>query len=618
MGSNGVRKMRRIIALLLSILLLVSMVGCTEEEAPANTNSQANSQPAVTDHYDDRISDEALFTMLFDIQNQITLSLDMSDEELAKMQADYDRYDRNGGKSPIYRMGDLQITITTPDGTQYSYTIREVGVRMKGNTSRTDFYSREDGIYNIIHLKLSFQETFDDPEIYGTDIKTWDDAARKERTNRTFATLEKLDLRWNRCDDSTYLKEYFAYATYREYGVLAPHTNLTSFDWAGNHMGVFTLNEPIDEVFLAKNLPAEALGGDLYKIGWAGNRNGSFTNLSSIGIENEEAGEFYAYDLKTNKKTSTHEALTSLIRSLNSGSVSKENFAELVDIETFLPYCAVSYLLGNPDDLRNNYNNSYLYFRPDNGKAVIIPYDFDRCLGITMHWNPTGNAVTGDDPFGTTLLATGESQENPLFLYSVTRGGHYVTEYAQILMDIMVGRWFTYDNFASLYSIAEANYSHLTKPSKSFNNAQHLYQQMDLDRTSDFSANENISIGEYLEAKLTTLRSYLKKTEENADAPGYAPPGSWYARGDYTNWNVDPNHTLTSQGELWVYNATFYNTVKLKLFHTTLDAWYGSECVAEDCTVPFRTDSHTNIILTPGSYRIAIDPNTGIITIEEQ
>lgn len=657
--------MRRLIAVLLVFITIISLAGCTEE-TPQRTNPSADPSvsdpsgsndpsentsetddpqgnlPTETDPSEDSAtptppatdgsstdtpdasepdssaSQDTLFEMLFDIENKVSVQLDMSDEELAKMQADYERYDQNGSKSPVYRMADLTVTVTTPSGESETYFIPEVGVRMKGNTSRTAFYNEKEGIYNLIHLKLSFQETFDDPELYGSEVKTWTKEDRQARKNRTFATLEKLDLRWNRCDDSTYLKEYFAYATYREYGVLAPHTNLASFNWAGIHMGVYTINEPVDKVFLEKNLPAEALGGDLYKIGWAGSSNGSFTNLSSIGIEDELNGKFYAYDLKTNKKTSSHESLTTLIKALNTGTVTKERFAELVDLDTFLPYCAVSYLLGNPDDLRNNYNNSYVYFRADNGKAVIIPYDFDRCLGITAHWNPTGDGVTSDDPFGKTLLATGEEQRNPLILYSVASGGYYVREYAAILQQIAEGDWFTYENFASIYAIAAANYSALTTPSKEFHNTGGLYLSFSLERTSAFSSNGNISIRQYLNAKLSTLSKYLEKTDENASAKPPAASTGWYARADYTDWAINDKHTLTEENGLWVYTVTRSREFRMKIYNSVLDEWYGSECVAENSPIGCSTDNHTNIILPAGSYRITIDPVTEIITIEEQ
>ncbi len=615
--------------IVLALLCLLILTGCTyppeNPPFPSNPTVPGSSEPTVPDTTlpsgteptdpDTGFTQQQLFDLLFDIENKVQLRLDMSDTELQKMQNDYEQYDKKGSKSPIYRMGDLHVTITTPAGETYSYTVPEVGVRMKGNTSRTDFYSKNEGIYNVIHLKLDFQETFDDENYYGTDAKQWDDAARKQRKNRTFATLEKIDLRWNRCDDSTFLKEYFAFATYRENGVPAPHTNLCSFDWADNHMGVFTINEPIDKIFLSKYLPEEALGGDLYKCGWAGSNCASFTDTNSIGIENEDEGKFYAYDLKTNKKTSTHQALITLIQTLNNSAVTKESFAQLVDVNNFLPYCAVSYLVGNPDDMRNNYNNFYVYFRADNGQAMIFPYDFDRCLGVTTHWNPTGNGVTKDNPFGTTTLASGASQRNPLINYSVAAGGYYVREYGALLKQITESKWFSYETFAGLYAIAQANYAQDAKPGKTFKNTKNLELSFDLERTSDFSSNDNISFREYLNAKTETLTNYLKNIDQYANADMQVSH-TWYLRSDFTNWGNDDNHILAEQDGFFVYRLVTSQQCRFKIYNNTTSRWYGAERIDAGCTVPYEADGHTNIVLQAGTYLIRIHPETHTIYLE--
>lgn len=568
-------------------------------------------------------SEERWFEMLFDLNNTVTLRLDMSEEEIAKMQADYTRYQEQGSKSPIYRMGTLHVTVTLPDGREYTEEIPQVGVRMKGNTSRTDFYNSEDGIYNLIHLKINFQATFDDEEVYGEDAIQWSSDERKERKNRTFATLEKLDLRWNRCDDSTYLKEYFAYETYRRYGVPAPHTNLAGFDWAGIHMGVYTINEPVDKIFLEKNFPESALGGDLYKVGWAGNQNGSFLETDSIGVEDEDAGAFFAYDLKTNKKTSTHQALKGFISAMNSGSMTKEGFADLVDTETFLPYAAVSYLLGNPDDMRNNYNNFYVYFRADNGKAVFIPYDYDRCLGITVHWNPTHTGVTDDNPFSLVRQAADRNdpnadsrQNNPVILYSVAEGGYYIREYAELLRTIADGDWFCSETFSDLYHTAEANYAALITPGKPFRNADGLFLSFDLARTSDFSANGNISIQEYLSAKQKTLWSYLADTDTYDTGTPHISH-TWYLRADFTDWAMNDAFTLSFDG-LWSIRIHLTGSSAMKIYNSQTDGWYGSECVSPDSPVQCNTDGSTNIVLPAGDYRLSIDPATKVILLEQE
>ena len=624
-------QIRKQIALMLCLAAVLGLFGCSQIPASSNVTTQAGGSAASSDGTTNinptspmepsqpedptHSEDEKIYAMLFDIRNQVTLSLDMSDEELAKMQADYEKYAGNGSKSPIYRKADLTVTITTPEGQNHTYFLEEVGVRMKGNTSRTSFYSKDEGIYNVIHLKLSFQETFDKEAYYGNDAKTWEEAARKARKDRTFATLEKIDLRWNRCDDGSYLKEYFAYQTYRQYGVLAPMTNLCSFDWAGIHMGVFTINEPIDKIFLDKNLPQEALGGDLYKVGWAGWDNGSFLNTNSIGIEDEDEGRFYAYDLKTNKKTSNHESLIAFIKEMNSGTITKERFAELVDPDNFLAFAAVSYLLGNPDDMRNNYNNFYLYFRADTGQAMFIPYDYDRCLGVTAHWNPTGDGVTGDNPFTDKLAATNEDQRNPVLLYSVVEGGYYVREYAAMLETITAGEWFTYEKFASLYQIAEDHYATLAKPGKSFYNTDGLHMAFDLERTSDFSSNGNISFREYLDAKKKTLKFYLADVDKYADKEPTVT-AVWYIRADKTDWQNDEDYAMTVEDGCITITIRASGEIRLKVYNDQTGAWYGTECIPEDCTVPFDSDKHTNIVLQAGTYRITFDPESEIITLE--
>lgn len=202
-------------------------------------------------------SDREIYEQLFDLSNKVQVDIQMSEAELQKLEQDYEDYLARGSKSPIYRLCDVTITITTDSKTTV-YKIPEVGVRMKGNTSRTWFYDTQSGIYNHIHLKLDFQETFDDEAYYGSDSKAWQSKeARKLRKNRTFAMLEKLDLRWNKCGDSTYLKEAYAYRIYEAQGVLAPRVGLCSLDWSGSHMGVYTICEPVDELFLQKRLPQE-------------------------------------------------------------------------------------------------------------------------------------------------------------------------------------------------------------------------------------------------------------------------------------------------------------------------------------------------------------------------
>ena len=556
-------------------------------------------------------SEEELYRQLFDPNNKIEIDLDMVASELQKIQDDYDHYRSFGSKSPIYRMGTLKITITTAVGAT-TYRIGEVGVRMKGNTSRTDFYNSHDGIYKYIHLKLDFQETFDDKDYYGSSAKVWSSEEDLEaRKDRTFAALEQLEMRWNKCYDPTYLREGYAYELYRSEGVIAPLTNLCSFDWSSNHMGVYCIVEPVDKAFLEKRFEGDDADGDLYKCGWPA----TFTNTNSIGVENEDKGQFYTYDLKNNKKTSTHAALKNLITKLNSPSLTKESLAQLVDMDSFLSFAAVSYFLGNPDDLRNNYNNFYLYFVPSTGKAVFIPYDYDRCLGITYEWNPTGNGVTEDDPFGSKIAAqdnnNGQGQKNPLYLNTVVKGGWYVEEFSQVLKDVAANDLLKYSTFESWFNRANGLYGAHVKPSKTFHNAG----GRDFKFTLADNVAGNLSMKTYLTKKMNTYNRYMGNLDDILD---YERPEQiiYYIRGEFNNWQDVPEYGMTIKDGKAFIVLTFTRNAKFKIYNQPQQLWYGTLDMSPDTNVPYETvGNHDNILLYPGTYRIELDLETLLITI---
>lgn len=553
-----------------------------------------------------------IYDQLFDINNKIELNIDISDAELAKMQKDYDKYSSMGSKSPIYRVSSVDIKITTAKDS-YTYHIEEVGIRMKGNTSRTSFYNKDEGIYNLVHFKLDFQETFDDKDYYGSSAKDWssDTDGKDVRKDRTFATLEKIDIKWNRNNDATFIREYYAYEIYRANGVLSPHTNITAVDMADEHLGMYTLYEPIDKIFIEKYVAKEDQGGDLYKCGWTYSGAGFFKD-SSIGVEDEDNARFYNYDLKTNKKTSNNSELTKLIKYLNGGNVTKDELADVVDMDNFLKFEAVSYFVGNPDDLRNNYNNHYIYFLKSSGKVIFIPYDMDRCLGVTNGWNPDGTGMTEVNPFSKYAAGANEKQANPLYRYTVDEGGFYVKEFADILKTVAKNEYFTESKFDSFYEIAKKNYSDDIKPSKDFDNTEnHSF------KFSNSACNGNMSFNEYITAKMNTFNKYISKandyTPENVVQP-------YYIRGSFNGWNAEDYYRMTynSSDKTYSYVLKISDRSELKV-NNGIDGdagdWYGYDDVVSS-KVTIDEGNRGNIVLPRGTYTIIFSAKDKTITIK--
>ena len=551
-------------------------------------------------------SEELLYEKLFDPKTRVDINIRMSPQELQKMQDDYDRYSSFGSKSPIYRRADVTIRL---DGV--AYEIKDVGVRMKGNTSRMAFYDAQKGIYNGIHFKLDFQETFDDATYYGAEAEKWPDKElRKARKNRTFATLEKLELRWNKCEDASYIKELYAYDLYQSQGVLAPRLNLCSMDWSGVHLGVYTVGEPVDEVFLSKRLPAQDLGGDLYKCSGA-----DFTGFRSVGIENEDEGKFYAYDLKSNKKTSQHASLKALINGLNAGTVTKERFAQLVDVDNFLSYAAVSWFAGNPDDLRNNYSNFYLYFLKSSGKAIIIPYDCDRVFGVAVHWDPSGHAMTRDDPFSAYRNDTGDQQKNPLYLYSVVAGGWYVRDFAKVLERVSCDPLISANAFGTRFQTAQRLYAQNVKPSVSLGNLWGL--PFDLAKTAPLGSGSNLSYRDFMSRKLGSLPSFLARVDQYASSTPQNKEVKYYIRGDFNDWTDREEYRMTQTDGKLTYRLSFTREFRFKIYRPDTSFWIGTEALSPDTTVPYGSSGNTSIILQPGTYDVTYDLSTGLIHLKK-
>lgn len=624
--------------------------GTVSAKADENTVSDSSKQAKEYVVGEDSLpyTDDELYQQLFDIHNKVTIDLDMPNEEMAKLQSDYEK----NSNSPIYRMGNVTFTIALEDGSVNSYLIKEVGIRMKGNMTRSNFYNKSSNeVYDLIHFKLSFKETFDDEsdgyakgEYYINEDGTskWKDteegkAARKIRKDRTFAGVEKLDLKWNGNYDNTYLREYYAYKIFNSEGVWAPQMNLASMNFgdvsANNvyHMGVYSIHECIDEIFINRHLKdnTDDQGGDLYKAAWT-NNGADFTKNTSIGISDDFTGTKYNYDLKTNKKTSDYSLLKNVINTLNDSSMTKEKYESVVDVDNFIKFAAVAYFMGNPDDIRNNFNNYYAYVYPATsskaGKVVLIPYDYDRCLGVTCGYNPDGTGMTDVSPFSTMAEGNHRAQNNPLYVYGLDKAGYYVEEYKKALEDVASNQLFTTEAFEKEFSIVEKLYADDAAISDNLKLADFnstagggrwtgeerkakfkFTLEDDADKEDYSSSRSNITYSNYVNEIKKNYKTYL---ENLVTEPGY------YIEFSGNKWSPNKN-----------YKMAYDKTTKTYLYKWTVseqtvfiiadigENFYRYSSVTGSVPSGVSENLAGNIVLQPGTYVIKFNENTKKITI---
>lgn len=481
--------------------------------------------------YEDYSEDEKnLYYNLWSETTSISLKIDITPYELSKInEAYYDYRDTgNSTKADTYRKCNLTITVNGKD-----YYYEEVGIRMRGNTSRTDFCNEDGFVYNYVHFRFNLTETFDGEEYengaWGSDIyHQWEDSAlRKERKNRSFATMEKFYYKWNKNYDNTYMREVYANRMFQAYGILAPHITLTTISLkqgsAFENLGVGNLYETIDKQFLKRNFSKDLAKGDLYKCTYTTGK-ADLSRIEGYGVETPT--QRFNYSLKTNDDREAEDYnhnkyLKDLINVLGENKNSsdfKEKLEGLVDMDYFARFEAVNYLLGNPDCIRNNSNNYYLYFLPDKGKAIFIPYDYDRCLGINQDWNPSGSGMMYATPFDTNSCCGGVS--NPLYLKTILNGGisEYQNLFKEKLQEVLEGEWFTYEHFKGIYDNYLEIYKDFATPSTLIQNncggkvdcSRFYFSDKGASESNYNSTNENISVSDYMRIKRQTALNSIK------------------------------------------------------------------------------------------------------------
>lgn len=665
-------KLKKVLCGLLCMLLVLSCIlntGSSQsvkaETVPAEYTAQNDTEISKASFGPYNIDTDTLpftqaeiYNQLFDLKNVISVDVDITNDEIKKLQRDFSR----NNKSPIYRMADVTISITIPSKGTYTYVIKEAGIRLKGNTTRLDLYDESKGIYNLDHFKLSFCQTFDKNEdgysngeyyINSDGTSKWNADDRKVRKNRVFGNMEKIDVKWNSNLDTTYIREYYAFEMFRSEGICAPHIGYTTMqmnitDKTSNsaYLGVYTIHEPVDSEFIKNNLlntengyimnsKGDYTDGDLYKAGWAPGdgynndwKGANLTSSCTYGLADDLTGYMVNYDLKTNKKKSDKSPIRDLLSGLSNVS-SKSDLSKYVDMDYFVKFAAVAYVIGNGDDMRNNYNNYYLYFYTDNTdaaspkqKMIVIPYDYDRAFGITNGYNPEGTGMTAVDPYSTKTAAQGD-QANPLYRYSVCKGGYYVKEYTAALNKVIKNKLLSMTEFEKVYNIVKANYADKVTPSKHFENVSKDYFYFTLDTNNDAkninttsvdTDDKNIITADYFTKMLNTLGNALDASDDASAVP-------CYIRGEFNDWNVNESYKMTynKASRLQSFKLELSDTKLFKIYNSTSDQWLGYDSITG--SVPSGISDagdNGNIKAQAGTYYIIYNPENNKIQISNQ
>ncbi len=337
------------------------------------------------------------YDRLFDNENFKTFTIHFEESVfenmIQTMQTHFDLY----GDYIDNTMYPVDVTYT--DSTE-SFTILSVGFRTRSSTSRnlprtTDWRGRD--VYHQTSFQLQFNETFDylDQTNLHEILKT-----------REVFNLEQLNFEYSQLYEGDYdqamISEAFTHYLYREAGLIVANASygLVYLEIGDTLVpyGFFTFIEPIDSEFLKDNFKSDlALDyGDLYKITdvqTEGDLGLDFADYLGINTDTQR----YTYSLRNNTLDGTRrtfDSFTGFIDNINNQEYAQTHLDTLIDVDLFVRYLAIAFLVGNTDDIRYNFNNYYLYFDVYDQQATFIPFDLDSSLGFGKSLDLTGIYTT--------------------------------------------------------------------------------------------------------------------------------------------------------------------------------------------------------------------------------
>lgn len=251
-------------------------------------------------------------------------------------------------------------------------TVDEVGVRLRGKIGSFRTLTGKP------KLKIDFNRFHEDQRFYG---------------------LESLSLN-NSVVDCSYLKEAMASHLYQAAEVPTSRAAFASVSVNGADYGLYIIIETQDDRFLDRNW--EDPSGNLYdgKYVWYG--GGSYTLLDFA------EGNDVLYQLEEGEDVD-HVDIGGVSAALSYWYATDQFYTQLgevVDWPTIHRAWAVEQWVGQNDGYCLNKNNNRVYFDPEDGKAELVPWDYDYSFLNDSDWGRSWASPYGNLAYACAVDAT--------------------------------------------------------------------------------------------------------------------------------------------------------------------------------------------------------------------
>jgi spore coat protein CotH len=214
-------------------------------------------------------------------------------------------------------------------------------------------------------------------------------------SDQTFLGLKSVILR-NNTQDPSGMRERLSMELFKRMGLPAEREAHARLYINNAYVGLFTIVESLDTVFLGKNFSETA--GHLYEF--------SFDNAGptpfNFGYPGSDAALYTPTPFKpeTLELDPQGEVLERLFWTINlaGDAVWRSSMAEFLDLKKFIRHLAIENFLAEEDGLTGDYgpNNFYFYRFVNTNKFTFLPWDKSNTFWASPDYSIFSNITTGD------------------------------------------------------------------------------------------------------------------------------------------------------------------------------------------------------------------------------
>jgi len=350
--------------------------------------------------------------------------------------------------SPLFQEGEVPVINFHLTDVDYNRLISLTDDPKEKFTIEFDLFTPyEQYHFTNVSLSLSGQGSrADDKKPYKVDLSEDNSKFNSEIFNRKEFKLRNLRL------DQSHIKNKIVEDIAESLGLPVTQSTLCRLYINNKSYGLYELSDLYKKKFVRNFFNPQKnsdgyIYGSLYKgVSQQSAQGKDIPAYLYSDMAGAQISELYE-SIVTSNPMDPHADMQNMIKWLNDlpDNAPKEEIEKKFDVDMFLKYMVIEYLICHWDGLLGNGNNFLIYVEPNDGKYHVFSYDFDSTLGQWCH------AVDGNiDDYVTNVVdeadrAYGDSpQRKPLLFTKILKNQNILPIFNDLVKEV-VGNLFNID-----------------------------------------------------------------------------------------------------------------------------------------------------------------------------